>query len=746
LLVPGIGERIGEALWHGVLDATYERGANLIAFAGGGLNGLSRHDAQANAIYDLVGAESVDGLLIWGALLHHVDLGEAAAFCHRFRPLPLIGVGVAVDGVPAAVFDNYGSMGELVAHLIDVHGCRRIAFVRGPEGNREADERYRAYVDVLAERSILLDPRLVAPGGYDVASGVEAMALLLDERKLVAGSDIEAVVAANDNMAAGVLDALDLRGLRVPDAVAVVGFDDAAEAAHLSPPLTTVHCSFYEAGRRATEVLLALIAGEDVPERTLVPSSLTVRRSCGCLSPTVLRAVAGDVAGVRAEGAGNGIEVVLAARRADVVSAMIEASASGSGELGAAYLRRWAEQLLDGFVQEVEGGPAGEPGAFAAALFGVLKEVEGADGDVNAWQDVISVLRRHLLPYVEGGGARCRAEDVWGQARVSISEVAQRAQARRVRETERRSRKLRGFGQALSATSGLTQVLDLAARELVGLCIPSCYLSLYESAQFPGPGEEAPAIVDGETGEWARLLLAYDEDGRVELGERERRFRSRQLVPREALSRSGLRSVVAEPLYHGEERLGFVLLEVGPREGEVYEALRGQLSSLVQGALLRREREFLQREVIEAQRRALRELSTPIIPVLQLPEEGGVIVMPLIGNVDTLRARDVTRALMGGIRDYRARVVILDVTGVPVIDSGVVGYLNRTIRAARLKGARTIVTGISDAVAETIVDLGVDWSGTETKSDLQTGLLSALEGMDIRLVRRVRSRSASREE
>jgi anti-anti-sigma regulatory factor len=178
----------------------------------------------------------------------------------------------------------------------------------------------------------------------------------------------------------------------------------------------------------------------------------------------------------------------------------------------------------------------------------------------------------------------------------------------------------------------------------------------------------------------------------------------------------------------------------------VYEALRGQLSSLVQGALLRREREFLQREVIEAQRRALRELSTPIIPVLQLPEEGGVIVMPLIGNVDTLRARDVTRALMGGIRDYRARVVILDVTGVPVIDSGVVGYLNRTIRAARLKGARTIVTGISDAVAETIVDLGVDWSGTETKSDLQTGLLSALEGMDIRLVRRVRSRSASREE
>jgi anti-anti-sigma regulatory factor len=129
----------------------------------------------------------------------------------------------------------------------------------------------------------------------------------------------------------------------------------------------------------------------------------------------------------------------------------------------------------------------------------------------------------------------------------------------------------------------------------------------------------------------------------------------------------------------------------------------------------------LQQEVIEAQRQALQELSTPIIPVLE-----GVIVMPLIGSIDTLRARDVTRRLLSGISDHRARVVILDITGVPIVDSGVAAYLNRTIQAARLKGARTIVTGVSDAVAETIVDLGIDWSGIETLSDLRTGLRAAL--------------------
>jgi rsbT co-antagonist protein RsbR len=71
-------------------------------------------------------------------------------------------------------------------------------------------------------------------------------------------------------------------------------------------------------------------------------------------------------------------------------------------------------------------------------------------------------------------------------------------------------------------------------------------------------------------------------------------------------------------------------------------------------------------------------------------------------------------------------VVILDITGVPIVDSGVAAYLNRTIQAARLKGAHAIVTGISEAVAETIVELGIDWSGIETVSDLQTGLRIAM--------------------
>ncbi len=140
------------------------------------------------------------------------------------------------------------------------------------------------------------------------------------------------------------------------------------------------------------------------------------------------------------------------------------------------------------------------------------------------------------------------------------------------------------------------------------------------------------------------------------------------------------------------------------------------------------ERDALQQQVIEAQRQALAELSTPIIPVVE-----GIIVMPLVGAVDTQRSRDVMRALLEGISRYRAQIAIVDITGVPVVDTGVAQHLDKTIQAARLKGVQTLVTGVSESVAETIVDLGINWQGIETLRDLQTGLRVALKQLGKRI-------------
>jgi ABC-type sugar transport system substrate-binding protein/anti-anti-sigma regulatory factor len=158
----------------------------------------------------------------------------------------------------------------------------------------------------------------------------------------------------------------------------------------------------------------------------------------------------------------------------------------------------------------------------------------------------------------------------------------------------------------------------------------------------------------------------------------------------------------------------------------------GMLQSLLESS---QSQHLLQQEVIEAQQLALQELSTPVIPVLDTPQ-GGIIVLPLIGSIDSMRASNITRALLTGIREHQAAVVILDITGVSIVDSGVANHLNKTIRAARLKGAQAIITGVSEAVAETIVDLGIDWGSIDTLSDLQTGLVVALHSLGMELGRR----------
>lgn len=156
-------------------------------------------------------------------------------------------------------------------------------------------------------------------------------------------------------------------------------------------------------------------------------------------------------------------------------------------------------------------------------------------------------------------------------------------------------------------------------------------------------------------------------------------------------------------------------------EGTIY-AVGSVATDITARKQAEQQQQRLQQEIIEAQQQMIAELSTPIIPIMER-----VIILPLVGSIDTHRARDITRSLLAGISRHRARVVILDITGVSVVDSGVAAHLDKTIQAARLKGAETIITGITDAVAETIVDLGIPWHELETVRDMQTGLALAME-------------------
>ena len=124
--------------------------------------------------------------------------------------------------------------------------------------------------------------------------------------------------------------------------------------------------------------------------------------------------------------------------------------------------------------------------------------------------------------------------------------------------------------------------------------------------------------------------------------------------------------------------------------------------------------------IIRQQQEAIRELSTP---VLQVRER--LLILPIIGVIDPQRAKQLTEQLLKGIRTNRAKVVVLDITGVPYIDSPVANHLVQTVEAARLLGAIVIVTGLSPEIAQTLVNIGVDLGKMNTVGDLQGGIEEA---------------------
>jgi rsbT co-antagonist protein RsbR len=172
-----------------------------------------------------------------------------------------------------------------------------------------------------------------------------------------------------------------------------------------------------------------------------------------------------------------------------------------------------------------------------------------------------------------------------------------------------------------------------------------------------------------------------------------------------------LRDVLARSLfekYHEDfDLLNHVL--------DAYEPAANRIANMVAVSFVQ-ERE----RVIRDQQEAIRELSTP---VLQVRER--LLILPIIGILDAQRARQLTEQLLKAIRAHRAKVVVIDITGVPDVDEGVANSLVQTVDASKLMGASVIITGLSSEIAETLVTIGVDLSKMDTVGDLQEGIEEA---------------------
>lgn len=211
----------GTEFMAGIEQAAREHDVNLVCFVGGRPSSLMTPGQlqRSYGLYDLVKPEQFDGLILASDIAHGLNAKEIKNFCRTFAPTPMVAHTIEADGVPQLIADNRKGMKFIMRHLIEEHDYRRIAFIRGVEGQIEAEERFRTYKDELKAHKIPFNKKLIVQGDFTPDSGRAAIKTLIDER----GVRFQAIVAANDRMAFGALEALQLRGIQVPESIALTG-------------------------------------------------------------------------------------------------------------------------------------------------------------------------------------------------------------------------------------------------------------------------------------------------------------------------------------------------------------------------------------------------------------------------------------------------------------------------------------------------------------------------------------------
>jgi len=522
-------------------------GVALVLFPGHMPGSLELFQQQFGMSFRMVDPREFDGLLVFGTLLQgHLDETGIRRFIAGLPEMPTVVVGVEGTGHPTVMIDNRAGFTDLLRHLITVHGHTRIAMIEGPTGNRDAQERLAIFLEVLGDCGLDTSAGLRATGNFSTGSGRDAMTELLSR-----GVPFTALVCANDEMAHGALSVAVERGLRVPEDLALSGFDDLLATKGVGPPLTSVNQAVDAQGELALRLLIAQLRGEPVPTTSNLATRLVLRRSCGCRvvsTPDTL------------------VERTLREQAGALVARMAPPEALVNGLTDDVLALRAA--LID------------EPGgsSFEQALTRMAFKWLGQRSDISPLQDLLVGMHRRWSGELDPQ----RLADVSEQlqlGQILLSNAMELFHNRDLVASNRNTLDLRQELKTRMTAVDMDALLAILSDSLLRLGVRTCMLALYVRPTTLGQVKEAGLPPN------AHLVLALDDGVLREdlLGDA---FPTRQLLPAELLTGAAPRQRVVFPMFYLEEHYGYMVLD-RQREGRfIYEDLHHEITTALHSCLV----------------------------------------------------------------------------------------------------------------------------------------------------------------
>lgn len=547
-----------DPIFHGICMAARDLGCNVLL--GCGLGSWTGERESLRTAWPLVSAESdfvpvgpwnTDALIA----INPLHSKERSRYLQELREAghPVIFIASGEPG-PTIVADNYGGVLEAMAHLV-AHGHRSIAFIAGSQDDLDGDsgERLRAYQQAVKLHGLNADPRLLGWGRHLYAGGYAATRALLDS-----GVYFTAVLASNDESALGVVQALREVGLRIPQDVAVIGFDDRPESVVQQPSLSSVRIPLRKMGYSAVKSLWRYLTGQSREVQSQrIGVRLVPRETCGCsfyAASTQLRSS------------------VSPSSRETLVQAMTNVLQAEVQSLATDELERLCRHLVYSF----EAGVVHEDAAmFHRVLEAALARGMAHSDEGQLWQIALSMLQEAIPMLAESWsapGASEVARQLLDQSRVVISAAIQRRYFEREVYQHGILYRLGMLTARLLTARDEAQVYETLAQELPLLNVTLMWVGLFEA--------------EGETPvAWTRLHPIISQQPLVE--QDVLRLRSYDFPPPALVSATQPFSLALFPLTSPEGQLGYVVFDT--ERLDLYGALVQQLATALNGAALYRE-------------------------------------------------------------------------------------------------------------------------------------------------------------
>lgn len=558
-----------QALYSGIDEAAQTLGAHVICITSGAIRAYRGFEFQRNVLFDLLTPQNVDGLIISGTLAHPISKEENEAFFKRFENIPSISIALNMPGIPSVMVNSQHGLRLVMQHLLQTHGYTRLAFIRGPQGHQEAEERFQAFTETLAEHGLPLDENLIVQGDYTFASGQEAMRELLSRP----GATFQAVVSANDSMALGAMKIFRETGRKIPEDAAFTGFDDTLNGRFDPCPLTSIRQNVYEQGVLATHLLVKRIAGHPLAERNASPARLVVRQSCGCSG--LFRAETSSTLPLQPHW-----ETTLPTFLPSLEQIILAEFAHLPQEQVQPWVKIWLEALLVDLKTDT-------PPTFYQAMETTQREGVKLGIELSIWSRALASFFHEIKGSLPTPPLQHMAAQIEYQAQIRLGVTSEKLEKEEQIALEQQAVSLREISETLMTTFDLAGVLEVLSTELPRINVQACYLCLFEDPQHPA--------------DESRLIYGWANGERLTLPPEGVSFPSKKLLP--PLVQGGLASSgwVIEALYSKEDRLGFMILKVRAENISVSNGLRALLSGALQGVFLLDQRIKAEEQLVHSQ-------------------------------------------------------------------------------------------------------------------------------------------------